>query len=61
MRTPYDAFLQVKYKRLMDFIEQHDLLDLHEDMVADDNDLTIVQLINLAEALINKNNLRFKD
>ena len=61
MRTPYDAVLQVKYKRLMEFIEKHDLLDLWEDTVADYDDLTITQLINLAEALINKNNLRFKD
>lgn len=61
MRTPYDAVLQVKYKRLMEFIEEYDLLDLWEDMVADYDDLTTTQLINLAEALINKNNLRFKD
>ena len=61
MRTPYDAVLQVKYKRLMEFIEKYDLLDLWEDMIADLNDLDISQLCNLAEALINKNNLRFKD
>ena len=61
MRTPYDAVLQVKYKRLMEFIEKYDLLDLWEDTVSDYDDLTITQLINLAEALINKNNLRFKD
>ena len=60
IRTPHDAILQTKYKRLMEFIEKYDLLDLWEDTVADYDDLTITQLINLAEALINKNNLRFK-
>ena len=57
MRTPHDAVLQTKYNKLINIIEQYDLLDLWEDMVADldDLELDISQLCNLAEALLNKN------
>ena len=58
MRTPHDAVLQTKYNKLISIIKKYDLLDLWEDMVADLDglgDLSISQLCNLAEALLNKN------
>ena len=58
MRTPHDAVLQTKYNKLISIIEQYDLLDLWEDMIANLDglgDLSISQLCNLAEALLNKN------
>ena len=55
MRTPHDAVLQIKYNKLISIIEKYDLLDLWEDMVADLDGLSISQLCNLAEALLNKN------
>ena len=55
MRTPHDAVLQTKYNKLISIIEKYDLLDLWEDMVADLDGLSISQLCNLAEALLNKN------
>ncbi len=55
MRTPHDAALQTKYNKLISIIEKYDLLHLWEDMVVDLDDLSISQLCNLAEALLNKN------
>ena len=55
MRTPHDAVLQTKYNKLISTIEKYNLLDLWEDMVADLDGLSIFQLCNLAEALLNKN------
>ena len=55
MRTPHNAVLQTKYNKLISIIEKYDLLDLWEDMVADLDGLSISQLCNLAEALLNKN------
>lgn len=55
MRTPYDAVIQAKYNKLMKLIEKYNLLDLWDEMIADESDLTTLQLCNLAEALINKN------
>ena len=55
MRTPHDAVLQTKYNKLISIIEKYDLLNLWEDMVADLDGLSISQLCNLAEALLNKN------
>ena len=58
MRTPHDAVLQTKYNNLISIIEQYDLLNLWEDMIANLDglgDLSIAQLCNLAEALLNKN------
>ena len=58
MRTPHDAVLQTKYNKLISIIEQYDLLDLWEDMIANLDglgDLSISQLCNLAEVLLNKN------
>ena len=55
MRTPHDAVLQTKYNKLIGIIEKYDLLDLWEDMVADLDGLSISQLCNLAETLLNKN------
>lgn len=56
--TPYDAVVQTKYNRLMKLIEKYNLLDIWEEMVADFNDLTLGQLCNLAEALLNKNTIQ---
>lgn len=55
MKTPHDAVLQTKYNKLISIIEKYDLLHLWEDMVADLDGLSVSQLCNLAEALLNKN------
>ncbi len=58
MRTPHNAVLKTKYNKLISIIEKYDLLDLWEDMISNLDglgDLSISQLCNLAEALLNKN------